>query len=287
MTTSVEAVSIRRARSPRVIFRETGRYTILCLASIVVLFPIFWIVLNALKPGVGAAEPFTWPDGLTLDNVVRAWTAGEFGRYIGNSLVYCVTIVAGILVLSSLGGYAFGVLRFKGSTAVFLVYLVGLMIPFQTVMIPEYVLVRDLGLLGTMWGFILPAASFGLGLGTFLMRSFFRNIPVEIFESARMDGANEFRVFARIALPLAGPGLATLAIIQFIWIWKAYLMPLVLVQRSELRPVSLGLMFFSSQYTIDVELIAAGISLMTIPMIVIFVFFQRHITNAFVQGALK
>lgn len=277
----------RRPPTPRIVARETGRYVLLLLACVVVLFPIFWIVLNALKPGVGAAQPFAWPTGLTLDNIVRAWTSGQFDQYIGNSLIYCTTIVGGILVFSSLGGYAFGALRFRGSKAIFVVYLVGLMIPFQAVMIPEYVLVRDLGILGTRWGFILPAASFGLALGTFLMRSFFRGIPLEIFESARMDGANEFRVFARIALPLAGPGIATLAIIQFIWIWKAYLMPLVLVQRAELRPVSLGLMYFSSQYTVDVELIAAGISLMTIPMIVIFVFFQRHITNAFVQGALK
>ena len=282
--------AVQRSRRPptvRVVLRETGRYLLLFIGCGVVLFPLFWIVLNALKPGAGSAQPFAWPDSLTLDNVVRAWTSGQFDRYIGNSLIYCVTIVSGILVLSCLGGYGFGVLRFRGSKAIFVVYLVGLMIPFQAVMIPEYLLVRDLGILGTRWGFILPATSFGLALGTFLMRSFFRGIPKEIFESARMDGANELRVFARIALPLAGPGVATLAIIQFIWIWKAYLMPLVLVQRSELRPVSLGIMYFSSQYTVDVELIAAGISLMTLPMIVIFVFFQRHITNAFVQGALK
>jgi ABC-type glycerol-3-phosphate transport system permease component len=146
---------------------------------------------------------------------------------------------------------------------------------------------RDLHLLGTLWAYVLPGTAFGLGFGMFLMRAFFRGLPYELVEAARLDGANEWQVFSRVMLPLAAPGLATLGIFQFMFTWKNFLIPLVLVQKESLRPISLGITFFFGRYSVDIGLVAAGITIMSVPMIVIYIILQRHITSALTQGALK
>lgn len=278
----------RKAIRPTRVAAEAARYIVLIGALAVFALPIYWMVAAALKPmGELAADPFAWPGAADLGNLVRAWTVGHYGDYLLNTVIYCTAIVAGVCALACFGGYAFGVLEFPGRDLLFVVFLVGMVVPFQAVMIPEYYLVRDLRILGTMWAYILPATAFGLGFGMFMMRAFFRGLPREIASAARLDGANEWQVFWQIMLPLARPGLATLVVFQFMFTWKNFLIPLVLVQSESLRPVSLGITFFFGRYTSDLGLIAAGVTLASLPMIALYVVLQRHVTRGITQGALK
>lgn len=265
-----------------------ARYLTLSLGALIFLLPVFWMVNVAIKPPAEVAEdPFALPTELALANLVRAWDTGNYSQYLLNTLFYCAAIVAGVCVLSCLGGYAFGVLRFRSSGLLFALFLLGIIVPFQAVMIPEYYLVRDLRLLGSVWGYVFPGIAFGLGFGMFLMRAFFRGLPYELVEAARLDGANELQIFSRVMLPLAAPGLSTLAIFQFMYTWKNFLIPLVLVQRDSLRPMSLGITFFYGRYSVDLGMVAAAITIMSVPMIVVYVVLQRQITHALAQGALK
>ena len=171
-----------------------------------------------------------------------------------------------------------------GSLALF---LIGLMVPFQSVMVPLYYLLRDLHLLGTYGGFIIPAITIQLPFGIFLMRGFFRGLPPELGDAARVDGANEWGVFRQVMLPLARPGLATLVVFEFIFFWNEFAMPLVFVQREALRPISLGTLSFFGRYTADRGMIAAGVTISMLPVVVLYLLLQRRFIEGITAGALK
>jgi len=264
------------------------RYVVLFFALAVFAMPLIWMVLAAVKPATELAQdPFAFPHDIELGNLIEAWKVGRYGTYLGNTLFYCLAIVVGVTLLSCLGGYAFGVLEFPGRDALFAVFLIGVVVPFQAVMIPSYYLVSDLGILGTYWAYILPGIAFGLGFGMFMMRAFFRGLPREIASAARLDGANEWQVFRRVMLPMAWPGLITLTIFQFMFTWKTFLLPLVLVQEESKRPISLGITFFFGRYSSDLGMIAAGVTISSLPMVVVYLLLQRRITEGITQGAVK
>jgi len=161
------------------------------------------------------------------------------------------------------------------------------MVPFQSVMIPLYYNLRDYGLLGTYWAMILPATALGQPFGIFLMQAFFRGLPGELADAARVDGCNEFQTFWRVMLPMAGSAMSALFVFQFMWTWNAYLMPLLYMQREELRPLPLGLAFFRGRYTADHGLIAAGATIVSVPVIIVYVLFQRQFMRGLTAGALR
>jgi ABC-type glycerol-3-phosphate transport system permease component len=227
------------------------------------------------------------PTELRWENLEQAWTVGRFGQYIGNSVIYCAAIVSGVVALSCLAGYALALLPLPGRNLILIVFLLGLMVPFQSLMIPLYYLLRDLSLLATYWAFIVPGIALGLPFGIFLMRGFFRGLPAEIADAARVDGANEWAVFRQVMLPMAVPGLATLVVFQFMYTWNAFLMPLVFVQVDELRPVSLGVMFFFGRFGADRGMIAAGVTISMLPVIILYLLLQRRFIEGITAGALK
>ncbi|MDQ3225246.1 MAG: carbohydrate ABC transporter permease, partial [Chloroflexota bacterium] len=232
-------------------------------------------------------DPFALPTALRWDNLVEAWTVGRFSDYMLNSILYCVAIVFGSVALSGLAGYGLSMLPLPGRDGLMVLFLLGLMIPFQSVMIPLYYLLLDFQILETYWAFIIPGIAFRLPFGVFLMRGFFRGLPPELGDAARTDGANEWKVFQHVFLPLAWPGMATLVVFQFIWTWNQFAMPLIYVQRDELRPISLGTLFFFGRYTADRGLIAAGVTLSMIPIIIIYLLLQRRFIEGITAGALK
>ncbi len=265
-----------------------ARYATLLAFLVIFLFPFIWIWSSALKTSDEIdMNPFGLPTALHWENLGQAWTIGSFGTYIGNSVLYSVTIVSGVVVLSCLGGYALAHLPLPARNLIFTLFLLGLMVPFQSIMIPSYYLLRDLHILDTYLAFIVPGIALGLPFGIFLMRAFFRSLPVEIADAARIDGAGELTVFARVMLPLATPGLTTLVIFQFITTWNAFLIPLIFVQRDELRPVALGMLFFFGRFTADRGMIAAGVTMAMLPIILVYLVLQRHFINGITAGALK
>lgn len=263
-------------------------YAVLIFFLLIFLVPFIWIWSSAFKTSIEISrDPFGLPDSFRWENLRRAWTVGQFDRYIGNSVIYAVSIVSGVVALSCMAGYSLALLPLPGRDAILVIFLLGLMVPFQSVMIPLYYLLRDINLLQTYWAFIVPGIALRLPFGIFLMRGFFRGLPREIGDAARIDGANEWEVFRQVMLPLATPGLATLVVFQFMYTWNQFLMPLIFVQRDELRPVSLGTLFFFGRFTADRGMIAAGVTISMLPVVLLYLVLQRRFIEGITAGALK
>jgi ABC-type glycerol-3-phosphate transport system permease component len=264
------------------------RHALLIFFAAISLYPILVMWITALRPKAEAMQdPFGLPSSLYLDNVATAWTQGRFAAYFLNSVIITAPAVVGVTVLSALAGYGIARFRFPGRGPIFVAILLGLTIPFQSVMIPLYYQLLAMGLLGTYWSVILPSIAFGLPFGILLMASFFEDLPSELSDAARVDGCGELRIFWSIMLPLARPAVSTLVVFQFMRTWNEFLMPLLYLQDEALRPIPLGLMFFQGAYTRDIGLIAAGVSLATIPVILVYLLFQRQFVRGLTAGAVK
>lgn len=265
-----------------------GRHALLVLFAALSLYPILVMWITAMRPAREVqAAPFGLPTSLYWENVTNAWVKGRFGDYLLNSVLITVPTVIGVVALSALAGYGIARFRFPGRTLAFGAILLGLTIPFQSVMIPLYYQLLGMGLLGTYWAVILPGIAFGLPFGVFLMAAFFEDLPKELHEAGRVDGCSELRIFWSIMLPLAKPAVSTLIVFQFMRTWNEFLMPLLYLQDEARRPIPLGLMYFQGAYTRDVGLIAAGVTLATIPVIVVYLLFQRQFVRGLTAGAVK
>jgi ABC-type glycerol-3-phosphate transport system permease component len=264
------------------------RYLVLTLFVLLFVGPILWLVFLALKTQQEFAEnPLGLPLNPQWDNFLQAWNQGHFSVYLPNTVLYAIAVVTGIAALACMAGYAFAKIEFPGRDLIFTLFLIGMTLPFLSIMIPIFYLARDLQILGTRWGFILPAIGIGLPFSIFLMRAFFKGIPNELGDAARVDGCNEWGVFWWVMLPLAWPGLATVAVFEFLGTWSAYLMPLILVQREELRPVALALPLFQSRYSSELPLIAAAVLITILPPLLIYLVLQRRFVEGVTAGALK
>jgi len=265
-----------------------ARYTVLILFALICLIPLFWVLSSSLKTTREIAlNPLGFPTAFRWENYVEAWTVGRFGKYFANSVIVSAPIVLGTLLLASLAGYGLARLKFRGANIIFYTFLVGLVSPIQSVMIPLFYLLKDIGFLGTYWAMIVPSIALGLPFGIFFMRAFFSGLPQELADAAEIDGCNEWGVFWRVMLPLAGPAVSTLSVLSFMGAWNSFLLPLIYMQKEELRPLVLGLMFFRDAYTQNIPLTMAGATIVMLPIIVVYLFFQRKFIQGLTAGALK
>lgn len=275
-------------KAPSYVVARVLQYAVLILFAVLFILPFVWLWGSALKtPAEIMLDPFALPRDPQWQNLLKAWTVGRFSQYIGNSFLYCAIIVPIVLVLCSAAGYALGSLNVPGEKFIFPLFLLGIMVPIQAIMIPQYYQVRDLGLLGNYGGIIVPGIAVGLAFGIFLMRAFFRGLPQEIAQAARLDGANEWQVFWLVMLPMARSGLLTLGVFQFMISWNMFLIPLLYGQGEGLRPISTGILYFIGRYSIDRGMIAAGATLSSIPIIIVYLFLQRYIISGLTAGAVK
>ena len=265
-----------------------SKYSLLIFLALIFLAPLGLILVWSLKTEVEiGANPLSLPTMPHWENFVRVWNQGRYSRYIPNSLIYSTSIAAGACVFSCLAGYAFAKIRFPGREILFTLFLIGLMVPFFSVMVPLYFLVRDLNILGTRWALILPGISLALPFGVFLMRSFFLSLPQELVEAAKIDGCSELGAFLHVMLPLAYPGLATLAVFEFMWTWNMFVEPLVLVQRDILRSAGLAVVLFQDAHSLDRGMIATGVVFTILPIIIMYLLLQRKFIEGITAGALK
>lgn len=251
--------------------------------------PFLWMLSSSLKPDVDVFQiPLRWiPHPVRWMNYVTVWV-GQYSlvRFFGNSIFVAVLSVAGELFTSSLAGYAFARLQFKGRDRIFLLYIATSIVPAQLLLVPRFMLFRQLGLYNTLWALILPAMF--TVFGTFLMRQYFASTPGELAEAARIDGANEWQIFWRIYLPLAKPVLAALGILRFVASWNDYETPLVMLSTSDKYTLPLGLTeFVDANGGLSAGLAMAGSTSSIIPMIIIFLIFQRHFLQALSHAGLK
>jgi raffinose/stachyose/melibiose transport system permease protein len=240
------------------------------------------VLVKAVQPdAVGAAS------GVDLTNFADAWAQGEFGSYLRTSVIVTGAVVLGASMLSSLAGYAFGTMNFAGSSVLFYVLLLGLMVPSEAIVIPLYFQLRSVDLLDTYTALILPQIAQSLAFGTFWMRAYFRSTSREVVEAARLDGAGHLRVFWSVLLPIGRPAVVTMMVLFFMWTWNEFLLPLVVIPSGDLLTAPLGLALFQGQYTAGTSLLAAGAVLVALPVVVAYLFAQRHFIRGMVDGATK
>jgi raffinose/stachyose/melibiose transport system permease protein len=233
------------------------------------------------------ANPYGLPLPPTLDNLREAWTVGRFSIYFKNSVVISIVDVIGMVVISSLAGYAFARLHFPGQKILLYVLLIGLTIPVAAIIIPLYLTMRDVRLLNTYGSVIVADIALAAPIFVFIMRAFFKDLPGELEDAARVDGANELQIFWQIMLPLARPGLMTVALLEFLWSWNDLLLPLVFLVSDELRTLPVGMLFFQGRFTIDYGLMSAGVLIISLPVTILFLIFQRDFVRGLASGALK
>jgi raffinose/stachyose/melibiose transport system permease protein len=191
-------------------------------------------------------------------------------------------------VLSTLSGYAFGAMRFRGSDALFYLLLLGLIFPYEATVIPLYYVFRSVGLTDSLWALILPQIGLSIPFGTFWMRAFFRSTPASLVEASRLDGANSFSTLWRVLLPQAKPALTTMVVLVFMWTWNEFLLALVMIQSDNLRTAPLGLALFAgANKTTDPTLTAAAAVLVALPVVIVYVFLQRSFIRGMFAGAVK
>jgi multiple sugar transport system permease protein len=263
-------------------------YVVLGTGLLVVIGPFLWMLLSSVKPEgeIRRVPPTWWPDTFTLDNYQQLFTRLDFPLFFANSVVVAAATTLGNLVFCSMLGYALAKLRFPGKRVLFGVVLGMLMVPGMVMFVPQFVLVSNLGLTNTYAGLFLPflAGPFGV----FLMRQFLLSIPDDLIEAARVDGAGELRIFARIVMPLARPALATLGILTFLSSWNSFLWPLVVATTEDKYTLPVALALFSvGQNRIDFGLMLAGSVVVVAPVLVVFVLLQRHFLRGIATTGLK
>jgi len=265
-----------------------GKHVLLVLLSLLMLFPVVLTVSTAFKTEQDVqVNPFGLFSSFSTENVVAAWTVGGFGDYVLNSFLLTVPSTLLVLAIATMGGYAFARLPFPGRDLAFYVVVVGLLVPFFTYMIPLYFQLRSMGMLDSLVGVNLVLASTQLSFGTFFMRAFFTDLPVELAQAARMDGASEWQIFTKVMLPLVTSGIGALAVFTFLQNWNNFLVPLLYMPGGEYRPLTTGLYLFLGGRSIDIGPLAAGTLITILPVVVLFVALQRQVTQGFLSGAVK
>jgi ABC-type glycerol-3-phosphate transport system permease component len=266
----------------------TGKHVLLLGLSLLMLFPLVLTVSTALKTGQDVkVNPFGLFSSFSTENIVTAWTVGDFRSYVLNSFLLSVPSTLLVVVLSTMAGYAFARLPFPGRSLLFYLVVLGLLVPFFTYMIPLYFQLRSMGLLDSLLGVNLVLASTGLSFGTFFMRAFFSDLPVELDQAARIDGASEWQIFRRVMLPLVSSGIGALTVFTFLQNWNNFLVPLLYVPSGAYRPLTTGLYLFLGGRSIDIGPLAAGTLITILPVVVLFIALQKQVTQGFLAGAVK
>jgi multiple sugar transport system permease protein len=278
MATTVPKKMPRRLR---IQWKNVALHGALLAGCIVMLLPFFWMLSTSLKArnAIFADFPPRWiPAEFVWSNYIDAWTSVPFGRFYLNSIFVAVSVTILQILTSSLAAYAFARLKFRGRDTLFFVYLIALMIPFAILLLPNFLIIRRLGWFDSYLALIIPP-SFS-AFSTFLMRQYFRSIPVELDEAARMDGASSLRIWWQIIMPNSLPVLGALSVFVFLGIWNSLLWPLVVTNSQEMLTVPVGLTYFQGQYYVRWELLMSAAVIAMVPVLIIYFLAQ----NWFIKG---
>ena len=266
---------------------RTVNYTILSVFSLVAVVPLLLVLIAALHRPGEVTGGFSFPSSPHFDTFVEAWSRGHFSSYLRSSAIVVVVVVLATSVFSVLAGYAFGTMRFPLSGPLFYLLLAGIIVPFESMVVPLYYDFRDLGLTDTYWALILPQIGLSVSFGTFWMRAYFRSVPRELVEAARMDGASTLRTLMRVLVPMGRPAIVTMMLVVFMWTWNEFLLALVMVSNEALRTAPLGLSYFQGRYGADIASLSAASVIVALPVVVLYLFLQRHFIAGMLGGALK
>jgi len=275
-------------------------HILLIIVSASCILPLLWMFASSLKT---QATVFTdmslWPSNPHWENFYIAWTKGGFGKYFFNSLFYTVVVVVSVVFITSMAAYGISRLRIPGKNIIFFIFLAAMMIPIPGVFVALYVLLNKLGFLNPNTGFpfldgmimrigyMLPLINSGLSLGIYILKTFFDKMPGDLEDSGRIDGCSKFGIYWHIALPLAKPAIAVIVIFNTLTVWNEYLLAMLVLTGKNLMPLTRALMVFRGTHITEYPLLMSGMSITVIPIIVIYLFLQKHIIAGITAGAVK
>ncbi|GAA4230422.1 multiple sugar transport system permease protein [Streptosporangium album] len=259
-------------------------WVLLALVSVITVSPFAVMFVVALSPPGSPTLPAQWPESLSLDTIVNLLSSSGFVGWTVNTVIYALVSVVIILLTASMAGYAFAKKRFPGRDTMMWAFLATLMVPFQATLIPMFVLISELGGVDTFWGLIVPTLANSQAV--FLMRQFILDLPDELFEAAKVDGASEWRVYWQIVIPLTKPILATLGVFVFLWHWNDFLWPLVMSQSDEMRTLTVGLASMRTEGS-PLAVLMASAALSVLPCLLVFAVLQRYLVNSIAMTGLK
>ncbi len=279
----------RGVRSARLrVLVTLATYAALTLMALVVLVPLVATLLGGFKTlGELRVNPVGLPQAWQWDNYLDILGSARYWRLLGNSLLIAAATAFLTLLCGSMAAFTFAHVRFFGRELLLNYFLLGLMFPAATAVLPLFIQIRDFGLLDTYWGVILPETAFGLAMSILLFRDFFRAVPKDLFEAAFVDGCGYIRFFFHMTLPLSRPILATVGIFAFVRSWNHYLLPLILLNSESKYPWPLGIMVYQGEYSTEWQLILAFVTLTILPAVIVFFAAQKHIISGLTAGAVK
>lgn len=264
-------------------------FFVLALLTLLWLIPIISSVITSLRTNNDILSRGFWavPEKLVFSNFRTAWERGGLSKFLPNSFIITIPSLVLTLFFSSLSAYALARFRFRGNRLIYFLYVGGMMLPFQVLLLPVFLLTDFLGLYDTYWGLIAFHTAFQMGFCTFVLRNYMVTVPIQIFDAARIDGCNEFRIWWQIMMPLTIPALAAVATLEFTWIFNDYLLAIVLVRSEKHMPVTAGLASLQGQFIMDWTVIVSGALLAAIPTIIVFLFLQRYFIEGLTLGSSK
>lgn len=262
---------------------------ILLAWTVVVLFPLGTAVLNSLKPNLGEVykAPFALPSVWSWGNFAQAWLGAHFDTYFLNSVIIAVSCVVIVTVCASTSAFVIVRMPFRGSNFLFGCFMLGVVIPIRLAMAPLFSIVKALGLLDSLLGVILVQSASMMPVAVFILTSFLKAVPSELEDAAKMDGALPFEIYWRVVLPLVRPAVATVALLTFVQSWNEYFLPLIFLHTESVFPITLGMVQFRSQFSVQWHLMFAGILIMLVPTIVAFLLASRQFIEGLTQGGVK
>lgn len=285
-----DARTPRRRRGARDFFSRLPIRLVIGILLVIEIYPMLWMLLGSFKTqDEFLNEPF-WalPQSYSFDNYIQVFTEGEFGKYVLNSVIAVFPSLAVILVFGAAAGFALEVMVWKGRGTVLLLFLAGIMVPAQMILLPLFTIYFRTGLTGSLWPLILTYVAIGMPLTVFMMATFFRAVPREVFEAATIDGASIFRLFWSIGLPLVRNALFTVGLVQFFFLWNDLLIALTFTSSNDLRTIQVGLLNFTGQYgAVQYGPTFAAIAVNVVGTLLIYLFLNQQVMKGLTAGSVK
>jgi raffinose/stachyose/melibiose transport system permease protein len=275
-------------RTARQVISNVTYYTLMTLASLIFLIPLVWMVLSSFKTQAQIFDsPFSLPTSIDFGNWGRAWDEGNLGQYAINSIVVTTVSVFAILVFGAMAAFALSRLKFRSRGLLLVVLALGLLLPVQSYFVAQSTILNRLDITDTRWALIIPYIGLGISLSVYLLKAYMDSLPRELFECARMDGCGDVRMFFAIVLPLLKPGLATVGTFSVLAAWNEFLLATLYIQSDDLKTIPVGLVAFTGKYATDYPLLFSALSIVTIPMIAIYVVFHRQVIQGITEGTTR
>jgi N-acetylglucosamine transport system permease protein len=268
----------------------TVSHVLLVIWSVVIIAPFLWVLLSSFKTTKEVlASPFSLPKTLNFGNYVSAWTTSGIGKYFGNTIIVVGSALVLVMLLGAMCSYVLARFQFPGNRVIYYLMLAGLTFPVFLAIVPLFFVLKNIGLLSTLPGLIITYVAFALPFTVFFLHSFFKSLPEETYEAAQIDGAGDWRTFFQVMLPMARPGLATVAIFNFLGLWNQFLLPVALNPTQSNYVLTQGMASFASQagYSVNFGALMAAMVITVAPVLVVYVIFQRQLQGSVSQGTSK